>query len=94
MSKVSDDLLVCHWTPASDEPIYTRITPENDLLQVLGLVDADMLLCGHTHMQYDRTLSAGLRIVNPGSVGMPYEGRRGAFWAMLGLDRSQFRHTE
>jgi putative phosphoesterase len=87
-------VLVCHSTPASDEPIYTRITPENDLHQVLGPVDADMLLCGHTHMQYDRTLSAGLRIVNPGSVGMPYEGKRGAFWATLGLDGVEFRHTE
>ena len=87
-------VLVCHSTPASDEPIYTRITPENDLLQVLGPVDADLLLCGHTHMQYDRTLSTGLRVVNPGSVGMPYEGKRGAFWALLGLDGVEFRHTE
>jgi putative phosphoesterase len=86
-------VLVCHSTPASDEPIYTRITPENDLRQVLGPVDADVLLCGHTHMQYDRTLSTGLRVVNPGSVGMPYEGKRGAFWALLGLDGVEFRNT-
>lgn len=86
-------VLVCHSTPASDEPIYTRITPDHVLLQLLGPVDADVLLCGHTHMQYDRTLSSGLRVVNPGSVGMPYEGKRGAFWAVLG-DAVEFRHTE
>ena len=44
-------------------------------------------------MQYDRTLTNGLRIVNPGSVGMPYEGKAGAFWAVLGPD-IEFRRTE
>jgi putative phosphoesterase len=87
-------VLVCHSTPASDEPIYTSITPEHELLQLLGPLDADVLLCGHTHMQYDRTLSSGLRVVNPGSVGMPYEGKRGAFWAVLGPDGVDFRNAE
>jgi putative phosphoesterase len=86
-------VLVCHSTPASDDPIYTRITPDDELVALLGSVDADVLICGHTHMQYDRTLAPGLRIVNPGSVGMPYEGKRGAFWALLGSEVA-FRHTE
>jgi putative phosphoesterase len=84
---------VCHSTPASEDPIYTSITPEAELLDVLGEVQADVLVCGHTHMQYDRRLSNGLRIVNPGSVGMPYEGRPGAYWALLGPD-VDFRRTE
>jgi putative phosphoesterase len=86
-------VLVCHSTPSSDEPIYTRITPDEELLELLGTVAADVLVCGHTHMQYDRTLSSGLRVVNPGSVGMPYDGKRGAFWALLGPDVA-FRCTE
>ncbi len=86
-------VLVCHSTPVSDEPIYTPLTPDDELIAMLGAVDADVLLCGHTHMQYDRELSSGLRIVNPGSVGLPYEGRRGAFWALLGPD-VEFRHSE
>jgi diadenosine tetraphosphatase ApaH/serine/threonine PP2A family protein phosphatase len=45
-------------------------------------VDAGTVVCGHTHMQFDRKLDA-LRLVNPGSVGMPY-GEPGAYWAMLG----------
>jgi putative phosphoesterase len=79
-------VLVCHATPTSDEQIYTRVTPEDDLVRLFASVDADVVVCGHTHIQYDRTLSNGLRIVNPGSVGMPYEGKRGAFWALLGPD--------
>lgn len=86
-------VLVCHSTPSEDEPIYTRITPDAELVALLGPVERDVLLCGHTHMQYDRTLSSGLRVVNPGSVGMPYEGRRGAFWALLGPD-VEFRRSD
>lgn len=79
-------LLVFHSTPWSDTPIYTSITPDDVVAELIGDVNADVVVCGHTHMQYDRTLSSGLRIVNPGSVGMPYEGRPGAFWAVLGPD--------
>jgi putative phosphoesterase len=87
------EVLVCHSTPASDTPIYTRITPDEELVDLLGSVAADVLVCGHTHMQYDRELSTGLRVVNPGSVGMPYEGRQGAYWAILGPEVG-FRRTE
>jgi len=86
------ETLVCHSTPTSEDPIYTRITPDAELVSILGNVDADVLVCGHTHMQYDRTLSSGLRVVNPGSVGIPYEGARGAYWALLGPG-VEFRRT-
>ncbi len=86
-------VLACHSTPSSDEPVYTSITPESDLVELFGRVDADVVLCGHTHMQYDRRLPTGLRIVNPGSVGLPYEGRPGAYWAVLGPE-VDFRRSE
>ena len=86
-------VLVCHSTPTSEDPIYTRITPDAELAGIFESVDADVVVCGHTHMQYDRTLASGLRIVNPGSVGLPYEGARGAYWALLGPD-VEFRRTE
>ena len=86
-------VLVCHSTPVADTPIYTRITPDEELVTLLGPIDQDVLLSGHTHMQYDRTLSSGLRVVNPGSVGMPYEGARGAYWALLGPG-VEFRRSE
>jgi diadenosine tetraphosphatase ApaH/serine/threonine PP2A family protein phosphatase len=85
--------LFCHSTPLSDEPIYTRITPDDELADLFADVDADVIVCGHTHMQYDRRLPTGLRIVNPGSVGMPYEGAPGAYWARLGPE-VDFRRSE
>jgi putative phosphoesterase len=86
------DVLVCHSTPTSDDPIYTMITPDEDLVGIFEGVAADVVVCGHTHMQYDRSLSSGLRVVNAGSVGMPYEGAQGAYWTLLGPD-VEFRRT-
>jgi putative phosphoesterase len=86
-------VLFCHATPTSDELIYTRVTPDVDVARLFETVDEDVVICGHTHIQYDRVLSSGLRIVNPGSVGMPYEGTHGAFWALLGPD-VELRRTE
>jgi hypothetical protein len=48
-------------------------------------VDASVFVTAHTHMQFDRQV-AGVRLLNPGSVGLPYEPEPGAYWAMLGPD--------
>lgn len=85
--------IFCHAIPTADEPIFTRITPDEDVVELIGDVEANLLVCGHTHVQFDRQLPSGVRVVNAGSIGMPYEGRRGAFWALLGPD-VELRHTE
>jgi putative phosphoesterase len=85
-------VVFCHATPRSDEEIVTRMTPEDRLGEVLAGVEADVVVCGHVHIRYDRTV-AGTRVVNPGSVGLPYEGEPGAYWALLGPTVS-FRRAE
>lgn len=75
--------LFCHGSPRSDEEIITRATPEARLREMLKGVQARVVVCGHTHMQFDRSID-GIRVVNAGSVGMPYEDTHGAFWALLG----------
>jgi predicted phosphodiesterase len=85
--------LFCHAVPTADEPIFTRLTPDDEVADLLGNVEADLVVVGHTHVQFDRQLPNGRRVVNAGSVGMPYEGRRGAFWALLGPD-VELRRTE
>ena len=74
--------LFCHATPASDLPILTRITPEDVVARELDGVAADVVVCGHTHVQYDRRVGP-VRLVNAGSVGMPYEGSPDARCAIL-----------
>jgi diadenosine tetraphosphatase ApaH/serine/threonine PP2A family protein phosphatase len=86
------DVLVCHATPGSDEEIVTSLTPDADLRVILGDVEQGLIVCGHTHRQYDRTIDRR-RIVNAGSVGMPYQAPGGAYWLMLGPD-VQLRRTD
>ena len=76
-------VLFCHATPHSDMDIFTVVTPEARVASVFAGVDASLVVCGHTHMRFDRTI-AGVRVVNPGSVGMSYEDEPGACWALLG----------
>jgi putative phosphoesterase len=75
--------LFCHGSPRSDEEILTLVSPEQRVAAALGGVRERVVVCGHTHTQFDREI-AGFRLVNAGSVGMPYEDRGGAYWALLG----------
>jgi predicted phosphodiesterase len=84
--------LFCHATPRSDEEIVTRLTPDDELTAAHEGVAERVVVAGHVHVQVDRTVD-GRRYINAGSVGMPYEGRRGAFWALLGPD-VDLRRTE
>jgi putative phosphoesterase len=85
-------VLFCHATPRNDEEIFTRISPDERWREALDGVEADVVVCGHTHVQFDRTID-GVRLVNAGSVGMPYEHEPGAYWASLGPDL-ELRRTE
>jgi putative phosphoesterase len=76
------DVLFCHATPRSDNETFTRHTPEERLLPVFAGIDVAMVICGHTHMQFDRTIGR-MRVLNAGSVGMPF-GEPGAYWLILG----------
>jgi putative phosphoesterase len=83
-------VLFCHATPRNENECFTRLTSENRLLPVFEGVDADAVVCGHTHMQFDRMIGR-TRVVNAGSVGMPF-GEPGANWLLLGPD-IELRHT-
>lgn len=79
------DTLFCHATPHDDETHITPLTTDARLARILTGVDADAVVAGHTHMQQDRVVN-GIRWINPGSVGLPYEDDIKAFWALLGPD--------
>jgi putative phosphoesterase len=84
------EVLFCHATPRSDTELFTRLSPANRLVTIFERVDTPVVVCGHTHMQYDRTVGT-VRVLNAGSVGMPF-GEPGAYWLLLGPD-VEFRHT-
>ena len=74
----------------NDSEIFTRLTAEDRLVPVFEGLDVPVVVCGHTHMQFDRTIGR-TRVVNAGSVGMPFE-EPGAYWVLLGPD-VQLRRT-
>ena len=75
-------VLVCHGSPRSDLDVIWSGTPTDRLRWFLTGLDVDLVVCGHTHIQFDRVVG-DTRIVNAGSVGMP-SGKHGAFWAQIG----------
>jgi predicted phosphodiesterase len=84
------DVLFCHATPRSETEIFTKHTPEERLRPIFTGLGIATVVCGHTHMQFDRMVG-DVRVVNAGSVGMPF-GEPGADWLLLGPD-IQLRHT-
>jgi predicted phosphodiesterase len=85
------EVLFCHASPRNDLEVFTVASPEERVAPMLAGVTADLVVCGHTHMQFDRRI-AGVRVVNAGSVGMPYADP-GAYWLLLGPD-VELRRTE
>jgi putative phosphoesterase len=89
---VLDGTLYCHGSPRSDEEIITALTPPERLARMLDGVAEQLVVCGHTHHQFVLELGA-TRVVNAGSVGMPYEGIPGAYWLLVRDGEPEPRQT-
>jgi len=91
ISVTVDGVRYCHGSPRRDDEVLTRVTPDAVLREALD-VSERVVVGGHTHQQVIRDVIGGPTYVNAGSVGMPYEGRAGAFW--LAVDEGQPRMRE
>jgi predicted phosphodiesterase len=85
------DVLFCHATPRNDTDIFTRETAVEKLLPMFRGVEAALVVCGHSHMKFDRMVGSA-RVVNAGSVGMPF-GQTGADWLVLD-SAVRLQHTD
>jgi diadenosine tetraphosphatase ApaH/serine/threonine PP2A family protein phosphatase len=81
LSVTVDGVLYCHAAPEDHMPITTAATPDDAIRETFGGYSGTIVI-GHTHHQFDRTVG-DLRIVNAGSVGMPYEGVVAAYWTLV-----------
>jgi predicted phosphodiesterase len=77
------DVLFCHATPRSDEEIVTPLSSEDRIAPMFAVLAQHTVVNGHTHAQFERQIGT-THLVNAGSVGMPYETRPAAYWALLG----------
>src|SRR5215210_4926920 len=92
MTVTVDDVLYCHSSPDDDSPIVSAATPEDAVADLFRSAAARTAVIGHTHHQFDRRLG-DVRVVNAGSVGMPYEGEVAAFWTLIEDGEPSFRKT-
>ncbi|MGB1249149.1 MAG: metallophosphoesterase family protein [Candidatus Promineifilaceae bacterium] len=74
-------VLFCHATLQNNVDVFTIATSDEEARKILGETSVSTVICGHTHMQFDRQLGE-VRVVNAGSVGMPFGGQ-GAFWLLV-----------
>jgi predicted phosphodiesterase len=82
----------CHATPRDDNEIFTERTPDETVAEMLAGTTEATIVCGHTHMQFERRVGRW-RVINAGSVGVPWDDGPQPRWALLGPDVS-FRRTQ
>lgn len=84
----------CHASPGSDMIGFTDVAAESDGEAADSGFEANTIVCGHTHIQFAREIGV-VEVVNPGSVGLPWDGDRRAAYALLAPDGSfELRRVE
>ena len=82
------DALICHGSPPSDVRSFLP-EPGGDEEELLDGVNHRRVVFGHTHLPFRRVSAVrGIELVNPGSVGMPFDGDTRASYALLHRDHS------
>lgn len=58
------------------------------LKELLFESNADVLVCGHTHIPYHKTLDSDKHVINAGSVGKPKHGDPQSVYALVEIDKN------
>jgi len=87
------DTLYCHASPRSDMQSFGAEPGPLDS-ELLEGVEAKRVVFGHTHVQFLRTGRGDIELLNPGSVGMPWDGDHRAAYAVVDGDRVDCRRVE
>ncbi len=87
------ETLFCHASPRSDMKTFPPKRSDGDA-ELLAGVDAQRIVCGHIHHAFRREGPGGIEIVNPGSVGMPWDGDHRAAYAVIDGERLKRRRVD
>lgn len=77
--------LFCHASPESDMRGFSPVDDPSDI-ELIGADRHRRIVFGHTHVQFTRRSAGGTELVNPGSVGLPFDGDRRAAYALIAED--------
>jgi len=89
-------VLCLHGSPRRINEYLYQDRPERSLLRMFEGVDAQVVLCGHTHLPYQRRIGA-VELINVGSAGKPKDGDPRAVYALVAIGpavRATFRRVE
>lgn len=74
--------LLVHGSPRRINEYLYEDKPDATFARIAEDADADVIVCGHTHRPYDKTVGDA-RFINVGSAGKPKDGDARACWALL-----------
>ncbi|SMC29774.1 Predicted phosphodiesterase [Andreprevotia lacus DSM 23236] len=98
--RVDDLLYACHGQPGDDlrywlEDMDRGLRPLAEIAALAGRIDAEILLCGHSHTPRVVGLPDNRIIVNPGSVGLPaFRDQRPAHAMQTGSPHARYARLE
>ena len=81
-STIIDGTLYCHASPGSDMESFAEEDTRADA-ELLEGATARRVVFGHTHIQFQRHGPQGVKLVNPGSVGTPWDNDHDAAYALV-----------
>ena len=84
-------ILLVHGSPRKINEYLYEDRPEASLERIMDGIDADVLVCGHTHLPYHKILPGGRQIVNAGSVGKPKDDNPDACYVVLSVEDQQLQ---
>lgn len=76
-------ILLVHGSPRKINEYMYEDRPDHYFERIMDKIEADVVVCGHTHLPYHKTLPDGRQIINAGSVGKPKDHNRDACYITL-----------
>jgi putative phosphoesterase len=87
--------LLVHGSPRRINEYLFEDKPDATFARIAAGADADVIVCGHTHRPYDKTVGDA-RFINVGSAGKPKDGDPRACWALIDITdgSAEFRRVD
>jgi putative phosphoesterase len=85
------NVLLVHGSPRRINEYLYEDRPEASLERLFAGLEADVLVCGHTHLPYHRVLGSGRQVINAGSVGKPKDDNPQAGYLILTAEDSKLQ---
>ncbi len=83
-------ILLVHGSPRRNNEDISPDTKMAEVERMLEFVDADLILCGHTHIPCGFQTSKKQTVVNAGSVGRPFTPEPKACWLKITIQNGKF----